>query len=537
MLQNQHAKTALYLRRSPEDKANRQTLFRGEKVTDSIENQFLELQQYAESKGFHDWVEYYDDNISGTTFSRPQFMEMLDEIQAGRIDTVIVKDLSRLGRDYIESGRYQEIVFPELGVRLIAVDDGYDSMTGAGTDMAPFKNLFNDYYVKDISKKTRSALKARATAGKYLGPGVYGYQKDPADKNRLIPDPETAPVVQRIFSMVIAGYSYRAIARTLSNEGVLSPGAYKGLTPRSNSSRPTDWHAPTISKIIQDQQYLGKIVYARSRKVSYKSKKVVSQPEESYIIVDNAHEPLISQADWDLANDIASRHRKTKRTGESHIFSGLLYCADCGTAMVHNGRNAFLCRRYKDYNKTPQGCTTHRIPDSFLCSAVWMAVKNIMWDVKIDRAALIEKLSGLGEQKKKEALNAARKDKRKIEKRLSEVGTLVKQAFEKNALGNLPDDIYKSLISDYSSERNELTARLELLTAQIDKMEQETGNAERFTALIEEYMDIEQLDRELVHRLIDRIEIGQFYTNNEGIREYPIDIYFRFVGNIKKASF
>lgn len=252
MLQNHTTKAAIYARRSPEDRANRQNQFRGDGVSDSIESQLLMLHQYADSQGFQDCREYYDDNISGTTFIRKDFTRLLEDIQAGMVNTVIVKDLSRLGRDYIESGRYQEIVFPELGTRLIAVNDGYDSATGAGTDCAVFKNVFNDYYVKDISNKTKSALKARATAGKYLSSGVYGYQKDPNDKNHLIPDPETAPVVQRIFSMAAGGQTFRSIARTLTIEKVLSPGAYKGLAVNS-----IDWYPTAVAKIVRTPEYLG----------------------------------------------------------------------------------------------------------------------------------------------------------------------------------------------------------------------------------------------------------------------------------------
>ena len=314
-LQNNTAKAAIYARRSPEDRANRQNQFRGDGVSDSIETQILMLQQYADSQGFTNCLEYFDDNISGTTFSRPQFMQMLSDIQQGRIDTVIVKDLSRLGRDYIESGRYQEIVFPELGTRLIAINDGYDSATGAGTDCAVFKNVFNDYYVKDISNKTRSALAARARAGKYLSSGVYGYAKDPHDKNKLIPDPETAPIVRRIFSMTVSGISFRAIARTLSSEGILTPAAVKGVSPRKETTRPTDWSATTINGIIRNPAYLGKLVYGKSRKVSYKSKKQIASPEDQLIVTEGTHEPIVNQDVWNLANEIANRHRKAAAQG------------------------------------------------------------------------------------------------------------------------------------------------------------------------------------------------------------------------------
>lgn len=533
-LQNQAAKAAIYARRSPEDRANRQNQFRGDGVSDSIETQILMLQQYAASQGFTNYKEYFDDNISGTTFSRPQFMEMLSDIQQGRIDTVIVKDLSRLGRDYIESGRYQEIILPELGARLIAVNDGYDSATGAGTDTAPFKNLFNDWYVKDISTKTRSALKARAAAGKYLSSGVYGYQKDPHDKNKLIPDPETAPIVRRIFSMAVSGISFRAIARTLSAEGILTPAAVKGVTPRKETTRPTDWGAVTIGSIIRNPAYLGKLVYGKSRKVSYKSKKIVAAPEDNIIVTEGTHEAIVSQSVWDLANEIASRHKKTSTTGETHIFSGLLYCADCGSSMTQN-RTAYVCYRYRNFSKSENGCSSHRIPYKVLYASVLSSIQEVTEEARRDRDGLIARLSGVGQKKQQAALSAARKDKAKTEKRLADIGELIRKAFEKNALGGLPDDVYNSLMDGYTRERADLTARLDAATARIAELQRETDNATQFVALAERYADVTELDRDLLHRLIDRIEIGDSYKEN-GIRYQEITIYFRFVGKIENVS-
>lgn len=534
MLQNQRIeKVALYARRSPEDKGNRQNLFRGDGVSDSIESQLLMLQQQARCMGFLDCKEYYDDNISGTTFARPSFMEMLDDIQVGKVNTVMIKDLSRLGRDYIESGRYQEIVFPELGTRLIALDDGYDSATGAGTDMAAFKNVYNDLYVRDVSKKTRSALKARATAGKYLSSGIYGYQKDPNDKNHLVPDPETAPVVQRIFAMTIGGHSFRSIARALSEEGILTPSAYKGIAPRLASCRPTDWNPISIGDMVRDEQYLGKTIYGQRRKVSYKSKKLVENPEEARIVAEGTHEPLVSEATWTLANEVANRHRKSVTGGEPHMLAGLLYCADCGSGMAMGGNHSFVCRRYKMYNRAENGCTGHYIPYDLLFTSVWASVKDVITAARIDRDGLVARLSGVGHRKQAEALDAARKERQRAERRLGEVGALLKKAFEKNVLGTLPDEMYNTLVADYAAERATLTAKVEILAAQVDKLEQETGSAEHFVALVEKYIDVVDLDRDLAHQLIDRIEIGQSYKDPNGIKVYPIDIYFRFVGKIE----
>lgn len=438
-----------------------------------------------------------------------------------------------MGRDYIESGRYQEIVFPELGTRLIAVTDGYDSATGAGTDCAVFKNVFNDYYVKDISNKTRSALKARARAGKYLSSGVYGYSKDPHDRNRLIPDPETAPIVRRIFSMTASGMSFRAITRILAGEGILTPSAVRQRTPRTAAARPTDWNTVTLASIVRNPVYLGKLVYGKSRKVSYKSKKVVAASEEQYIITEGTHEAIVSQSLWDLANEVANRHKKTSTTGRVNIFSGLLYCADCGTSVTQI-KNAYVCRRYRRYGKESEnGCTSHRIPYQVLYASVLASVQEVTEEARRDRDSLITQLSGVGRKKQQAALAAARKDLAKTEKRLADIGELIRRAFEKNALGDMPDDVYKSLTDGYTKERADLTARLESVTAQVTELQQETDNATQFVELAEQYADITELDQDLIHRLIDRIEIGESYQEN-GVRYQPIDIFFRFVGKIEK---
>lgn len=531
MLQNHTAKVGIYARRSPEDKQNRQNMFRGDGVSDSIESQLLLLHQFAAREGFTDCREYYDDNISGTTFVRQSFMRMLDDVREGKIDTVIVKDLSRLGRDYIESGRYQEIVFPELGTRLIAVNDGYDSATGAGMDTAVFKNVFNDYYVRDISKKVKSALSARASAGKYLCAGTYGYQKDPADKNHLLPDPETAPVVRRIFALVIEGNTFTSIARTLSSEGILKPSAYRDVTPKTLNSTPTDWHLCTIKHIIRNRVYLGKTVYGKTRKVSYKSKLTVNVPEDEYIIVDGTHEPLVSQETWDLANDIANRHKKPSANGEISIFAGLLRCAECGSAMLKSGRNTHVCRRYKSFGQAENGCTSHRISYKLLYAAVLASIQEVTDIVRKDRGAMIARLSGMENKKQMDTLNAAKNEQGRIEKRLADIGKLVQKAFEGNVLGTLADDVYKGLMDGYANERTELNARLEQVVTQIDSLTKSTDNAHQFVSLAEQYIDVKELDRDLLHRLIDRIEIHESFKE-DGIRYQNLDIYYRFVGKL-----
>lgn len=517
--------TAMYCRLSIEDKKRDSTVKKND--SNSIESQIMQLEQYAAEHGFRIYDRYLDDGVSGTTFQRKDFMRMMEDVQAGHIKTVLVKDLSRLGRDYIESGRYQEIVFPELGVRLISLD-GYDSDKEDGNDMAPIQNVFNDFYPRDISKKTRAALKARARNGEYLGAGFYGYQRDPMDKHKLIPDEETAPIVQRVFSMVANGYGFSRIARALSNEGIPTPGAAKGYAPRVSHHRPTDWCFSTIRAIINNSMYLGNVVHGKRKKVNYKSTKLVDVPEEKWTVVESTHEPLISQELWDLAHKSIGERSKPMGTGEPHIFSGLLKCADCGSTMAKDTL-AFCCQRYKIYGKNQ--CSNHRITMEKLSTVVLASIQEISKEVQTNRDAFIERLSHKGVAKQQAALAVYKKERHKLDSRLSALALLIKKAFERNALGTMTDDVYQSLMTDYAAEKERIQERLGTLNSNIAEMEQETNSVNQFVALVERYINIQELDREILHTLIDKIVIHQAFK--DGVNQYQqIDIYYRFIGQV-----
>ena len=521
--------TALYERLSQEDKL--------EGESNSIANQKKILERYCREHGITAYRHYdEDDGYSGTNFNRPGFQRMLADIKAGKIKRVIVKDMSRFGRDYLQVGFYTDMLFPDFGVHFIAVNDGVDSTRGEN-EFTAIRNVFNEMYARDTSKKIRATWQSKGKSGEHLTTiPPYGYMKDPEDKNHLIPDPETAPVVQRIFSMVADGYSFRYIARTLASENILTPSAYRGLAPRSPLTRSTDWNPISLAGMIRDPQYLGKLVYGRKKKVSYKSRKQISTSEQEQIVVDNTHEPLVSQEIWELANDVANRNHKTTKTGKPHLFSGLLYCADCDSAMAVGAYQTFVCRRYKSYNRSENGCTSHSIPYKVLYAAVLTSIQEVTQAAQLDREALINRLSGIGHKKQQAALASARREQAKAEKRLTEIGELIRKAFEKNTLGSLPDDVYKELVDGYTKERGDLQGHFETLTKQIADLSEQTESLEKFVSLVEEYIDIQTLDRDILHRLIDKIKIGQSYTE-QGVKYYPVDIYFRFVGKIQDSTF
>lgn len=522
-MQSNLANTAVYVRLSKEDKAF------SKNNSDSIESQILLLEQYAKENNFLIYDYYKDDGVSGTTFQRQSFLRLLEDIDAGHIKTVLVKDLSRLGRDYIESGRYQEIVFPEKGVRLISVVDNYDSENEESNDIVPFKNLFNDFYPRDISKKTRSALRARAQNGEYLGAGVYGYLKDPLNKHHLIPDPETAPVVRKIFALCISGYSFSKIARLLASEKIPNPAGSKGFLPKREYYINTDWHYSSVRKILSNQVYAGDMVYGKRRKLNYKSDKIISEPEEKWIVVKGTHEPLIDKKQWDLAQEIASKRTKATKSGEPHMFAGLLKCSTCGAPLAKDSGGAYTCQIYKKMGKGR--CTSHRIRESDLESVVLASIQNISNEIKNNKEHFIKLISDKGREKQNELVKFAKKEKSKTEKRILEINTLLKTAFEKNVLGNLDDEIYTTLTNDYRVEKKSLESRLTELNLQIDVLNQENSKLDSFIALVEKYLDLKEIDREIAHQLIEKIVV--YHTSREeGTKYQRIDIHYRFVGQI-----
>lgn len=516
------ADTAIYGRLSKEDS-------RFKDQSGSIETQLLFLQSYADENGLQVYDRYTDDGYTGTNFQRPAFMRMMEDIKAGKIKTVLIKDLSRLGRDYIESGRYMETVFPEYGIRLIAPGDGYDSENGDGNDLAPVRNVFNDFFPRDISKKTRAAVRARAQAGLYVGSGAYGYMKEPDNKNHVIPNPDTAPVVHRIFSMVASGFGYLTIARTLSNEGVPTPSAYKGRSPKSDLRGSTDWSMSTVRQILNSEVYLGKLVYGKTKKLNYKSSKILKMPKEAQVVIENTHEPLVSQELWDLAHKVNGSRNKPTGDGTPHIFSGLLYCFDCKDRVSRATKGTFTCQRYRCYGD----CTSsHYTTLERLSATVLASIREVTENIKVDKQGFIARLSGRSQSKQQAACNAQKKERDKLEKRLAELPTLTKKLFEKNAAGVLDDEVFKSIMQEYTEERRDLQSRLDALNAVISEMEQAQDGVNQFVTLVERYTDIQELDRDIIHTLIDKIEIHSAYKDEFGVKIQEVDIYFRFVGKL-----
>ncbi|WP_312645042.1 recombinase family protein [Hydrogenoanaerobacterium sp.] len=513
-------KAALYMRLSKDDKSRNINLDKAN--SDSIKSQRMLLEQYAKNNGFHIVDSFIDDGIIGTTFKRPQFMTMMERIYAGEINCVLVKDLSRLGRDYIESGRYQEVVFPENNVRLIALGDNYDSDNEDGNDLTPLRNLFNNFYPRDISKKTRNALRARAQNGEYLGTCPYGYRKQPQDKHKLIPHEGTAPIVRHIFELAAGGYGYSLIARTLSQEKVLTPAAVKNWDNVSQYGA-YNWYFSQVRQIVHNPIYLGRLVYGRQKKLNYKSEKIVRVDPANWITTESAHEPIIPQALWDTAHASLAAHSKPTNTGQPHIFSGLLRCSDCGAPMAKDNMNAFCCSQYKRLGK--ETCTNHRIRMDTLCKVVLADIRMLSQAAQMDKNAHIERLSGIATKKQQEKANALREELAQAEKRFNQLAPFLQKAFEEHFEGLMPDDVYRSLVEKFSTEKAEITDKVQGLKLQLQDLEQQTSTTCAFLSLVERYTNITELDRDILHELIDKVVVYQMVKEGKK-KEQRIDIYY-----------
>lgn len=522
-------RAVFYLRLSRDDDD------RGE--SQSIQNQRMLLRDYAARQGFAVVGEYVDDGWSGTSFDRPRFQDMLRDMEQHRFDIVLIKDLSRLGRDYIQTGRYLELVFPEHGVRLIAVNDGIDTAR-ADTDLAPFRNVVNEMYARDTSRKIRSALQAKMKAGKFVGNfAPYGYQKDPQDNNHLIPDERAAAVVRWIFTQAAAGIRPAEIARLLNERGEPPPALYRclhhpGLDP-DNYSRHKQWTSVGVSRILQDVVYLGHVAQGKTDKLSFKSKKTREKQADEWIVVRDRHEPLISQQVFDtVQHQRASRRCDRKGTFEN-LFSGLAFCADCGKAMSTVGTRKkgsvanLACGAYKLHGSS--ACTNHFIRYETLYQCVLDAVRRYVCLTEEECDALFERLN------RRLRLDArtdeTRRERARLEKELERTRRLVAQLYEDRAAGRIGEANFYPLLEKFEQQTQDLQTQLDGLqdSTGADALGQQQA---RLRAIIRRYADIDELTPALLFELIERIEVGQgtYEKTEKGrVKRQKIRICFRFL--------
>ncbi len=526
--------TALYCRLSQED------MQAGE--SESIQNQKLILQRYADEHFFLNTRFFVDDGFSGVSFEREGLQAMLREVEAGNVATVITKDLSRLGRNYLKTGELIEIIFPEYEVRYIAINDGVDTAR-EDNEFTPLRNWFNEFYARDTSKKIRAVKQAKAQRGERVNGEVpYGYIADPNDRNHLIPDPETAHVVKQIFAMYVRGDRMCDIQNWLRDNEILTVGELRyRRTGRTQHPRPQQnawYNGPdkTLYDILTRQEYLGHTITAKTYKVSYKSKKTRKNAEDKRYFFPNTHEPLIDEETFELAQKrIATRHRPTK-SDEIDLFSGLLFCGDCGYKMyLQKGagtperKHAYTCGNYRNRARNDFLCTTHYIRKSVLKELALADLQRVMSYVKGHEQEFIQTATECSEQAMKKALGHQRKELDKAEARLGEINLLFRKLYEDNALGRLSNEQFVFLTSGYEDEKRELTKRAAELKKEIDTAAERSADVKRFVALVRRYTEISELTYENVHEFIDRILV---YELDKNTNTRKIEIFYSFVGKV-----
>ena len=530
--------TALYCRLSQED------MQAGE--SESIQNQKLILQRYADEHHFFNTRFFVDDGFSGVSFERQGLQAMLREVEAGKVATVITKDLSRLGRNYLKTGELIEIVFPEYEVRYIAINDGVDTAR-EDNEFTPLRNWFNEFYARDTSKKIRAVKQAKAQKGERVNGEVpYGYIADPNDRNHLLPDPETANVVKQIFAMYGRGDRMCEIQNWLREHEILTVSELRYRRtgscrhPRPHPTCIYNWPDKTLYDILTRKEYLGHTITGKSYKVSYKSKKTKKNPEEKQYFFPNTHEALIDEETFDLAQKrIATRHRPTK-VETIDIFSGLLFCGECGYKMyLQQGagtlerKHAYTCGKYRNRIRTGEVCTTHYIRKSVLQELVLADLQRVLSYVRNNEQDFIETANEYNAKATQKALTQQRKELEKAQARMGELNLLFRKLYEDNALGKLSDEQFAFLTSGYDDEKKMLTHKIAELSTVIDTATERSTDVKRFVALVRKYTEINELTYENVHELIDRILIHEL---DKETNTRKIEILYSFVGRVESGD-
>lgn len=504
----------LYFRLSQEDERQGESL--------SIENQRMILRKYAEDNGFEIHGEYVDDGVSGTTFERPEVQRLLDDAKTGIINTIIVKDLSRFGRNYIEVGQYLDYVFPAFGIRFIAIQDNVDTSNrdSSAMEMMPIMNIFNEWHAANTSKKIRAVWKAKAKEGVFHGKKAsYGYVKGADAKGTLVIDEEVAPTVRRIFEMYALGLSPRRISEILNEEGVPCPGQY-AFDKVGHKGKPGDrrlWGQITIANMLKNMIYIGHMPQLRSTSVSYKNHKRYNKDQSEWEIVYNTHEPIIPQELWDKVRErekSVAQGRKTK-TGYTHPLSGFLYCADCGCKMKlqsvakqsrPNYKYAFNCGDHMRFGKTI--CFSHHIPAKTLETIILDDIRIMAQRIVLDEDAIREEFLRHNAELADNAVKSAKKELQSKKRRSEDLSRMIKVAYEDRVKGKIPEDICIGLIQEYSDEQKTLAADIETLETKLSETESKQQNADDFIRNIKKYLNTPELTREMCYELLDRVVIG-----------------------------
>ena len=525
--------TALYLRLSRDDE------LQGE--SGSIQTQRMMLRQYAAEHGLTVVDEYIDDGWSGTNFERPSFQRMIDDIEDGKINCVVTKDLSRLGRNYILTGQYTEIYFPSKGVRYIAINDNVDTDSSESNDLMPFKNLFNEWFIRDTSRKIRAVLKAKAERGERLGTRTpYGYRKDPGTK-KLIVDEEASAIVRRIFAMCAGGSGPSQIARILKKEQILTPTMYAytkyGTTHVGlDTQRPYHWSGDTVADMLENEIYLGNTVNMKHSSRSYKDKRRVEHPREECLVFENTHPALVTQEVWDIVQRVRESKRRRTNMDEQNKYSGLVFCSDCGSNMVlHRAHtmsasyNHFTCRTYK---KGGEACTGHYIRECVLDEVVLEDLRRV---TAMAREHPEKFAAYIGSKQSTELQREIRRQEKELaamRKRKMELDAIFKKLYEDSVLGRITTAQFQMLSGSYTEEQSRITAGIPQKESEIQRLRETVNGTDSFLDKAKRYTDITELTPELLRLFIEKIVVHEKEAKWSKHAPQTVEIYYNGIGYV-----
>ncbi len=507
----------------------------------SIGNQKKLLAKVAKEKGYTNLVHFLDDGISGVTMDRPGFVEMIRQLEQGKAAAVFVKDLSRLGRNYIEVGRLTEEFFPDHDIRLVAVSDNIDTAEGEN-ELAPIRNLFNEWYARDISKKRRISNKIKGNAGEPMGQPPYGYIKDPNDPKHWIVDDEAAQVVRRVYSMTLEGFGTEQIAAQLEKDDVLTPRAYwltKGIKRpgKGKQQPPTKWNSSTITKILSLQEYCGDILNFKTYSKSYKNKKRIDNDRENWVVFQDVHEAIIERAVYEQVQQKRGKIRKRRtNNGEHNMFSGLLVCADCGSNLHFHFNQGnpeikyFNCSNYKGNRGT---CTsTHYVRVDFLEEVVLGEIRRLTKFASLYEDEFVKAVIGHSQQAEQTDRKLKEKELKTLLARDEELDGLFERIYEDNVSGKLSDDRFAKMSRRYEDEQKELAEKIKKLRSEIEKQSSRSMTTDMFIGLVRKYTRARKLTPRMLNELVEKIEVFNA-EKIDGVWEQRLRIHYNCVGTIE----
>ncbi|MCM1286082.1 MAG: DUF4368 domain-containing protein [Acetobacter sp.] len=524
--------TALYCRLSRDDEQDG--------LSGSIKNQQSILEKYAKENGFHNTKVFIDDGWSGTNFARPAFMEIMELAEQGRIENLIVKDHSRLGRNRLVVGQLLEEDFDRLGVRYIAIMDNIDTAKGI-SDLVPMQDLFNEWHAKNTSQKVRNVFRSKGMSGAPLTTVLpYGYTKNPDNPNKWEIDEPAAEIVKRIYRLCIQGYGPSQIANILREDKVMTPSEYltsKGVKCRKPPEKPFNWCSSIVARILERQEYIGDTVNFRTTKKSYKNKKLVKNPESEWKIFKNTHPAIISEEDFNLVQELRKHKRRPNRNGIVSMFSGLVYCADCGSKLYYNSYNkhkaqspSFSC---SSFVKDTDLCTMHYIREKVIYDLVIEDMKRVFFFVTAYEKEFVQmQLDNFNAEKRKQ-LSLRKRELEKSKKRIKEIDTLIQKLYEDNALGKLSDERYATMSISLETEQKELKENVPNIEKELNTETDKIDNIQTFIGKVKKITQPTELTPELVHEFIEKIVVSA-PTKINGKRYQQVDIYYNGIGVIKE---